>query len=348
MHLVTSLGLTIGLACLSGGAPVDPTDPVGPALTLTLQDRSIVLGPDGTLRPGPPPLEPVGAISPDGRHYAFRKGHPAARQTALWLTTVGPDGRPDTAHARLIGPGDSPVMDPSHPIWLPDSTALLVRSAGERGHRLLLVRTDGTQVTIAGAENDVAAFSVSAAGVLAWSRVIERRGKESWCEARCALTGDLLAGTAPSTLLVERALMFDLAVSPDGRWLAWSEPGALVFTATGLPIPFGAVEPGSGPRERRVELASIDQAMWNDLAAHLAWHPVEYAVAGRFIFAGGTFFSSSARPREISRIAIVDVRHLLRPRWDTPPAPIAPPVGIHPVDGLVTDLSWADATAAPR
>lgn len=348
MHLMASLGLTIGLACLSGGPPVDTEEPFGPALMLTLPGHAIILGPDGTLRLGPPPLEPVGAISPDGRLYAFREGHPAARQAALWLTTVGPDGRPNTGDARIVGTGGSSVLDPSHPVWLPDSTALVVRSSAERGHRLLLVRTDGTQVTIPGAEEDVAAFSLSAAGVLAWSRVIERRGKESWCEARGALVHDLLAGTAPTTLLVERAFICDLALSPDGQWLAWSEPGALVVTATGLPIPDGTMEPGSGPRERRIELASIDQAMWNDLAAHLAWHPVEYAVAGRFTFAGGTFFSPGARPREISRILIVDVRHLLRPRWDTPPAPIAPPVGVHPVEGRVTGVRWAGPTTAPR
>jgi Tol biopolymer transport system component len=211
-------------------------------LYMTLGDAAI--GADGA---GPRPLAGEGSeiegfdaysphISPDGRSIAFLRGV-AAERSELWVSTLdGSDAR------RLVGPNRPFIADPR---WTADGRSIYLLVDDSAGGAIGIHRVDpatGATTRLDDCPLDDSGFALSPDG----SRI-------AW-QSDCGGGGLWLADadfTDARRWYGSLTVGYPLDWSPDGRWLAYSPPGALQLLDTTLtdPTPI-ALEQAEGPRWR--------------------------------------------------------------------------------------------------
>lgn len=267
--------------------------------------------PDGTLVETPDVERPRGVPSPDGKLRAFISSD---GKEALFVTDA------DGGNARQITPA---TMTAGHIAWSPGSKRLvfLARPYAALGTfqaahwQLHTIDVDGTNLKPLDPAPDGAEQPRFAAdGRLAYLRSYPRTAKLPRADL-VVLDGE------KSRAIVKNTFVNEFTWSPDGKSIAYSTYGALVFhdLATG--------------KEQRIELKSIDERLNGHSAWHLAPSPDGRSIACMIMFLGDR---QQGGPKIFGDDEVFIVPREGKPTWFQP--------GI-----AVRRLEWVDeAGAAPR
>ncbi|MBL0169856.1 MAG: serine/threonine-protein kinase [Gemmatimonadaceae bacterium] len=168
------------------------------------------------------------ALSPDGQSLAISV---RAKTTDLWLR------RADGSRQKLVTPG----VVSWRPSWMPDGKSLVFIAAGD-----ITKRRDDVAIYRAPADGSTKATLLQRAEVGLWEAEVSRDG--GWMVMRKDVTGSrnilqarrLIGDTTLRTVFDMPSVQFALsiALSPDGRWLAYSSSeseGAVNVYVTSFP-----------------------------------------------------------------------------------------------------------------
>jgi RNA polymerase sigma factor (sigma-70 family) len=236
-----------------------PTDPGW--IRVVGEKKALLFRPDGTGRTESTAPVPFGRQqSPDGKSIAYIS---SSGDEAVYVADV--DGK----NARKVSPDKAVAASPG---WSPDGRRIAFAARRGEQWQVYAVDRDGGNVRqLTDSPHGAWMSKFAPDGRLAYVSWHQRQGKLQPADL-------VIADGTDSKAVVRGVPVLDYAWSRDGKAIAYSEPGALVFH-----------EVGSG-KEQEIAFQDIDKRLTSHAAWLICWSPDDRAVVCSIMFLGGRQF----------------------------------------------------------